>query len=108
MLAISADQPAKIQPTVAENELGYTLYSDKTTAAAEAFGIAFRVDDQTVSQYTRYGIDLEAASGESHLQLPVPSVFIYRGGKMIFQYVNPDHRVRAPGEVILAAVRSAS
>lgn len=66
------------------------------------------MDAESLAVYERYGIDLEAASGESHHQLPVPSIFIYTGGKMVFQYVNPDHRIRASSEVVLAAVRSAS
>jgi peroxiredoxin len=91
---------------VAKHELTYTLYSDKTAAAARAFGIAFHVDEKTIETYEHYGIDLAAASGESHYQLPVPSVFIYNDGKMTFQYVNPDYKIRAPAEVILAAARS--
>jgi len=106
-VALSADRPAKIQPTIAKHELGYRILSDKTAAAARAFGIAYTMDAAGLAKYKTYGIDLEEASGESHHQLPVPSVFIYSRGKMIFQYVNPDYRVRAPGEVILAAVRSA-
>ncbi len=106
-MALATDQPSKIQPTVKQHELGYTIYSDKSAAAARAYGIAYTMDDATLATYARYGIDLEAASGESHHQLPVPSVFVYTGGKMVFQYVNPDHRVRASSEVILAALRSA-
>ena len=66
------------------------------------------MDAESLATYAKYGIDLEAASGENHHQLPVPSVFVYVGGKMVFQYVNPDHRVRASSEVILAALHSAA
>lgn len=44
--------------------------------AARAFGIAFRVSGATAQQYRKYNIDLEAASGETHRELPVPAVFI--------------------------------
>ncbi len=77
-------------------------------AAARAYGIAYTLDSVGVANYQRYGIDLEAASGETHHQLPVPSVFVYNDGRMTFQYVNPDHRVRASGDVILAAARAAA
>ncbi len=97
-----------MQPTIDRHELGYTLYSDSKMNAARAYGIAYRVDEATVTAYKGYGIDLEAASGESHLQLPVPSVFVYREGVMTFQYVNPDHRVRLDGDTLLAAVRAAA
>jgi hypothetical protein len=77
-------------------------------AAARAYGIAYTLDNEGVAKYKQYGIDLEEASGETHHQLPVPSVFVYNGGKMTFQYVNPDYQVRASGEVILAAARAAA
>ena len=66
------------------------------------------MDAESLATYKKYGIDLEAASGENHHQLPVPSVFVYVDGKMVFQYVNPDHRVRAPSAVLLAALQSAA
>jgi peroxiredoxin len=106
LVALSTDQPAKIQPTIARHELGYTIYSDKSAAAARAYGIAFTMSAADVARYEAYGIDLEAASGETHHQLPVPAVFVYSGGKMVFQYVNPDYRVRVPAQVLLAALRS--
>ena len=105
---MGTDQPSKIEPIVAEHKLGYTIYSDKSAAAARAYGIAYTMDAESLATYAKYGIDLEAASGENHHQLPVPSVFVYVGGKMVFQYVNPDHRVRASSEVILAALHSAA
>jgi len=104
---VSTDQPANIQPTITQHELGYTIYSDKSAAAARAYGIAFTMDEADVAKYKNYGVDLEAAAGETHHQLPVPAVFVYSDGKMVFQYVNPDYRVRVPAEVLLAAVRSA-
>ena len=107
LLALGTDQPSKMKPTVAQHKIGYTIYSDKSAAAARAYGIAYTMDEESLATYKRYGINLEEASGETHHQLPVPSVFVYAGGKMVFQYVNPDHRVRAPSEVILAALRTA-
>lgn len=77
-------------------------------AAASAYGIAYTVDDVGNAKLKSFGIDLEAASGEKHHQLPVPSVFIYNDGRMTFQYVNPDYQVRASGDVILAAARAAA
>ena len=38
-------------------------------AAARAYGVAFRVDDATAARYKGFGIDLEAASGETHHEL---------------------------------------
>lgn len=108
ILAVSPDRPAKLTQSVEKDKLTYTLLSDSSMAAAKAFGIAFRVDDATVEKYKGYGIDLEAASGETHHLLPVPAVFIAgTDGVISFAYVNPDYKVRLAPEVLLAAAKSA-
>jgi len=90
---------------VDKHQLTYTLLSDHAMIAARAFGIAFRVDEATLDEYMGYGIDLEAASGETHHLLPVPAVFIVGRDEIIkFSYANPDYKVRlAPGDLLDAA-----
>ncbi len=56
--------------------------------------------------YAKKGIDLEAASGQTHHQLPVPSVFLVeRGGTIRWVYSNPDYRVRPDNAALSEAVR---
>ena len=74
--------------------------------AAKAFGVAFKVDDGMLTKYKGFGIDLEAASGEKHHYLPVPSVFLIgTDGVIKFRYFNPDYKVRLSSEELLAAAR---
>ena len=55
------------------------------------------------------GIDLEKASGQDHLQLPVPSVFLVEPGGLIrWVYSNPDYEVRPENAALLEAARSAT
>lgn len=106
VIAISPDQPSKLTTSLKAKNLGYALYSDSTLAAARAFGIAFQLSDAELARYAGYGIDLEAASGQSHHQLPVPSVFLVEaGGTVRWVYSNPDYRVRPDNEKLLEAAR---
>ncbi|MBW2419227.1 MAG: redoxin domain-containing protein [Deltaproteobacteria bacterium] len=106
VIAISADRPALLAKSLEAKELGYTLYSDSSLEAARAFGIVYQLDDAMVARYAGYGIDLEAASGRDHHQLPVPSVFLVEAGGIIrWVYSNPDHRVRPDNESLLEAAR---
>ena len=106
MIAISADQPTRLEESRKANNLGYTLYSDSLLAAARAFGIAFQLSDDDVRMYLDYGIDLEVASGQTHHQLPVPSVFLVEaGGKIRWVYSNPDYKIRPDTAAILKAAR---
>lgn len=53
-------------------------------------------------------IDLEATSGATHHELPVPAVFIIdRGGVIRFAHWNPDYKARLGGEQIVTAAKSA-
>lgn len=107
IVAVSPDQPEQLKNSVDKNKIGYTLVSDSKGELMKAMGIAFRVDDETHGKYKGYGIDLEAASGQKHHWLPVPSVFLVdRTGTVTFSYVNPDYRVRMPASVILSAAEN--
>jgi peroxiredoxin len=106
VVAISADRPAALRKSLEKHDLGYGLYSDSTLAAARAFGIAFQLSDAEVAAYKGYGIDLEEASGESHHQLPVPSVFLVEaGGEIRWVYSNPDYEVRPENASLLEAAK---
>jgi peroxiredoxin len=110
ILAISADQPAKLAETPNREKLTYTLLSDASMDAAKAFGITFKVPDELVAKYkNEYQIDIEAASGKTHHLLPHPAVFIVdREGVIRFAHVNPDYKTRLePAEILKAARESA-
>lgn len=108
IVAISPDRPEKLRETLDKSALTYTLLSDSAMEAAKGFGVAFKVESETVEKYKTFGIDLDDASGKDHHLLPVPSVFILGTDGMIrFQYVNPNYKVRLDADVLLAAAKSA-
>lgn len=107
IVAISADRPSMLQESLDKHDLGFQLLSDSSMTAAVEFGLGWQVPKSMVQKYTTYGIDLDAASGQSHHLLPVPAVFVVgTDGVVRFQYVNPDHRVRLDADVLLAAAKA--
>jgi len=109
VLFLSADRPQILYSSLQEEnrDLDYTLLSDSKLQAASAFGIAFQLDARTLARYRKHGLDLAAASGETHNALPVPSVFIVdTDGVIKYSYANPDFKVRLDSDEILAAARS--
>lgn len=105
---ISVDSPEMIYSSLEDPDIGYIVLSDSKIEATRAFGIAFSMPDDLVKKYyEEYGIDLEAASGETHHVLPAPSTYIIgTDGKITFQYTNPDYHVRLHPDVLLAAARA--
>ncbi|MDT8410544.1 MAG: peroxiredoxin-like family protein [Wenzhouxiangellaceae bacterium] len=103
---ISPDQP-ELLAEGDDSEYGYELLSDPGMNAAEAFGIAFRVDEETYQRYVGFGMDLNERSGDDHRALPAPATFIIGSDGIVqFSYVNPDYTVRLAPEVLLAAAQS--
>lgn len=108
IIALSPDSPENIRKHLADGDLDYRLYSDSSAKAAEAFGLAFVVDEATREKYRGYGIDLEKASGKSHHKLPVPAAFVINASGVIqYSYVNEDYKDRVSGEELLLQARKA-
>lgn len=107
IIAISADRPENVEKSIEKHDLKYTLLSDSAKVAAKAFGLAFKVDERTLEAYKKFGINLDAASGVDDHIIPVPAVFIVqKDGTIIFEYVNPNYKVRLNAQVLLAILRA--
>ena len=104
---ISIDKPELLLESLADPDIGYTIYSDSSLDATRSFGLAFRVDDELNKRYLTYNIDLEKASGEAHHVLPAPATYIIGSDGIInFAYINPDYKVRLHPDVLLAAAKA--
>jgi peroxiredoxin len=102
MIAISPDNPANSKGNHERSRSPFDFYSDAQVVMSSAFGLAFRVDDQTVVKYKEFGIDLEKASGFQHHALPIPAIYIVdREGHVVFAHSDPDYRERVDPQKIL-------
>jgi len=105
---ISADRPENLINSLKDKELretiNYQLLSDADMSVAKAFGIAYKVDDETFNKYKSAGLDLEAASGHKHHLLPAPSTYLVGANGVIqFQYTNPNYKIRLAPSILMAA-----
>ncbi|MGH7143965.1 MAG: peroxiredoxin-like family protein [Planctomycetota bacterium] len=108
VIAITADTPDRLPADAAKDGVKYALYSDPGLAAARALGLAFRLDPATVAKYRGWNIDLVQLPGRSDGMLPVPAAYVLnQAGVIEYEYVNPDFRVRADTDVLLAAAKAA-
>lgn len=105
VVAISPDTPSELTKTLDKSHLDYTLVSDSKADAMKAFGVAYRMPDETFSTYkNNYNIDVEAASGQNHHILPVPALFLIdEKGMVRFTHSNPDIRVRMSAQEVIDA-----
>lgn len=108
VVAISPDTVENTRGNTEKLKIPFPLVSDSDLAATKAFGLAFQVDEATITKYKGFGIDLEKASGRDHHALPVPAVYIVsKAGKITFAHSNPDYTKRLDVETILAELKKA-
>ena len=69
LFAISPDQPSKLKESIDKHKMGFRLLSDSDMAAARSFRVAYQLDDATLAQLKKYGIDVVTvirATDEQH------------------------------------------
>jgi peroxiredoxin len=95
VLFMSTDRPELLYSSLKDQKVSYTLLSDPGLRAAQAFHIAYHLDDQHYAEQLKWGVDLEKTTGIKAHALPVPSVFIIGPSGIIrFVYSNSDFRIR--------------
>lgn len=95
VLFLSTDRRELLYTSLKNPDIDYTLLSDPGLIAAQAFHIAYHLDDAAYAEQLKWGVDLEKTTGTHAHALPVPSVFIVdRMGIIRYVYSNPDFKVR--------------
>ncbi|WP_013628727.1 peroxiredoxin-like family protein [Rubinisphaera brasiliensis] len=95
LVAIGADSVQNSAANAKKLNIPFPMLSDSELKAAREFGLAFKVDELTLSKYRGKGYDLKQASGADHESLPVPAVYIVdQSGKILFAHSNPNYLER--------------
>lgn len=106
IIAISPDKIENLKETIDKYAIKYKILSDSDMEITRGFGLAYQVDETTFSMYKTHNLDIEKASGKTHHLLPVPAIYIISSaGVVLFNYVNPDYKVRINPDLLLAAAR---
>ena len=109
LIAIGMDQPSKLRETMQHDKVDYTLLSDSDASAVKAFGIAYKVDDDTLARMKSFNVDLDAATGNSDHILPHPSVFVVNTSGIIrFVHSDTNFKVRLAASKVLEAAKLAT
>lgn len=108
IIAVSPDRPELLKNTQTKTGVSYQLYSDSAMDLTKSFGLAFKVDDETIAKYKTYNIDLEKSSGQTHHLLPVPAAYVLdKKGKIHFVSYNPNYKERVNALKLLQKARIA-
>ena len=115
VLFISNDRPeilyASLEDQAKEDvaALDYTILSDAELNAAVAFGTAFQASDGLKDWMTSKNKDIKDSSIARHNALSVPFVYVIStDGEIVFDYVNPNYKVRISNDDLMAAASKAA
>lgn len=110
LIGISTDSVDMLKDSTESMALDYQLFSDFESKLSQAFGLAYFASAKTTKRYLA-GMNLKNplqknAAGEERLVLPAPAVYLVdEKGRVQFNYVNPNFRVRLSSELLLAAAK---
>ncbi|GAB4406784.1 MAG: peroxiredoxin-like family protein [Bacteriovoracaceae bacterium] len=109
VIALTPDQYREINKTRKKFNLTFPIYSDKNNQLAKKLGLAFKVDQDTISAYKNLGIDLQAFQNNDEWMLPMPGVYVIdQTGTIRHIEVDPDYTKRAEPSKILEIAKSLS
>ena len=96
VVAITPEKPANVAKTIAKTKATFPVLYDDGLKIMKKYDVAFKVDDNTIERYKKFGVDFTEANGANNgANLPVPAVYIVKDGKVIFRYFDVDYRKRA-------------
>ncbi len=107
-VAITPERPDLAASTSTKHDLGYTVLSDSSGAAARAFGVEFTLDEKTQERYAGYNIDLASRNAAGTWTLPHPGTFVVdEQGVVRWAHVDADYRRgRADPDEVVAYLAS--
>jgi peroxiredoxin len=114
VLFLSNDRPEilysslKLETQEDIDGLDYLILSDAEINAARALGTAFRIDKGMKGRFDEKGRDYAESSIDKYDALAVPAVYVIdRSGKIVFDFVEPDYKIRLPADELLSAAKGA-
>jgi peroxiredoxin len=107
LIAVSPEKPSSISKTIEKTKASYSVLHDKEMKIMKAYGVAFEVDEKTVSRYKNAEIDLAETNGQKDkVYLPVPAVYIIsKEGTILYRYFDSDYKKRPSVQEIIDNLR---
>jgi peroxiredoxin len=92
---VSADRSENVEATRKSFDVPFTMVGDPTLEVHRAFAVHTLVPPEIVQRMKERDMDIEAASGQTHHMLAVPSVFwIGQDGIIRLAHAEENHRIR--------------
>lgn len=105
LVAITPETPDNTLSTQDKNELDFEVLTSKNNELARSLGLVYKLPEDLVSLYTKFGIDLIESQGNSANELPIAATYIIeQNGKVSYHFLAEDYKLRADPLAIIAVL----
>jgi len=105
VVGVTPETSDNINRTIDKTHASFSIIQDKGYRIMKAYDVNYTVDDATLSQLKKYGIDLEKNNGNTDHVLPVPATYVIdRSGTIIYAHFDKDYTKRPSVSSVLSAL----
>jgi peroxiredoxin len=96
VIGVTPETSDNISKTIGKTHASFSIIHDKDYQIMKAYDVNYTVNDETLAQLKKYGIDLEKNNGNNDHVLPVPATYIINSlGKISYAHFDKDYTRRA-------------
>jgi len=105
VVGVTPETGENINKTIDKTHASFSIIQDKDYKIMKAYDVNYTVNDETLSQLKKYGIDLEKNNGNTDHVLPVPATYVIdHSGKIIYVHFDKDYTKRPSVSTILSVL----
>jgi peroxiredoxin len=95
VVGVTPETGENIKQTINKTHASFSIIQDHDYQIMKAYDVNYTVNDETLSQLKKYGIDLEKNNGNKDHVLPVPATYVINpSGKIIYVHFDKDYTRR--------------
>ena len=105
VVGVTPETHDNIGKTVEKTRASFSIIEDKGYTIMKTYDVNYTVNDETMANLKKYGIDLEKNNGNRDHVLPVPATYVIdRSGKITYVHFDKDYTKRPSVSTILNAL----
>ena len=105
IIGVTPETGENINKTIDKTHASFSIIQDKGYQIMKAYGVNYKLDDETFEKYKKYGLDLENNNGNKDHVLPVPATYVIdHTGKIVFVHFDKDYTRRPSVSSIAKAI----
>ncbi|WP_066632294.1 peroxiredoxin family protein [Labilibacter marinus] len=106
VLAITPEKQEEIKKTLEKTNAAFNIIYDKDHKIMDSYQVTFALSKANNIKYKAWGIDINKASGNDDLALPIPATYIIgKDGKIKGSFYDEDYKRRMTVKEILEVLK---